>query len=51
MYLDVHSGLLGEDGNCKAELIRPDGLHPNNDGLDVILEYIRTHGNPQIPMD
>ena len=51
MYLDVHSALLGEDGNCKAELIRPDGLHPNNDGLDVILEYIRTHGNPQIPMD
>ncbi|MBQ7600397.1 MAG: S-layer homology domain-containing protein [Clostridia bacterium] len=47
-YIDIHSALLGEDGNCKAELIRPDGLHPNGDGLDVILEYLRTHGNRDI---
>ena len=24
--------------------MRKDGLHPNVEGLEVILEYIRTHG-------
>ncbi|MCI5801261.1 MAG: SGNH/GDSL hydrolase family protein [Oscillospiraceae bacterium] len=42
-YLDTFSVLLGEDGNAKPELLMDDGLHPNRDGLTLVLEYIRTH--------
>ena len=44
LYLDTFSVLLGEDGNAKPELMRSDGLHPNGDGLTLVLQYIRTHG-------
>jgi hypothetical protein len=43
-YLDTISVLLDDNGEAKAELMRSDGLHPNTDGLKLILHYIRTHG-------
>lgn len=43
-YLDTFSVLVGEDGNARAELMMEDGLHPNREGLELVLEYIRTHG-------
>lgn len=42
-YLDTFAAILGEDGNALPEYMRSDGLHPNKDGLTVILDYIRTH--------
>jgi len=42
-YLDTISVLLNDEGNMKKELIQKDGLHPNKDGLKVIVKYIRTH--------
>ena len=42
-YLDSISVLLGEDGNAIPELMMNDGLHPNYDGLSLVVEYIRTH--------
>ncbi len=42
-YLDTFSVLVGEDGNIRPELVQGDGLHANEDGLDLALEYIRTH--------
>lgn len=43
-YLDTFSALLGEDGNGRPELYMSDGLHPDREGLSLILDYIRTHG-------
>ena len=43
-YLDTFSVLIGEDGYAKEELFQ-DGLHPNNDGLQMIMDYINTHGS------
>lgn len=43
-YLDTISVLLTDEGNAKDELMLKDGLHPNEDGLQVIIDYIRTHG-------
>ena len=42
-YLDTFSVLVGEDGNIRPELVQSDGLHANEDGLDLALQYIRTH--------
>ena len=42
-YVDVFSALVGEDGNIRPELVMKDGLHSNEDGLIVVLEYLRTH--------
>lgn len=42
-YLDTISVLLNDEGNAKDELLLADGLHPNRDGLILILDYIRTH--------
>ncbi len=42
-YLDTFSVLVGEDGNIRPELVQDDGLHANEDGLNLALEYIRTH--------
>ena len=47
-YLDTFSALIGEDGCAKWELMMDDGLHPNRDGLQVILDYIRTHGYAEV---
>ncbi len=44
-YLDSFSVLVGDDGNAKPELMQKDGLHPNEEGLTLVLEYIRTHGH------
>ncbi len=43
-YLDTISVLLNEEGNAKDELMMKDGLHPNKEGLNIILDYIRHHG-------
>ena len=42
-YLDSFSCLVGEDGNIRPELVMKDGLHANEAGLKLVLEYIRTH--------
>jgi len=42
-YLDTISVLLNDEGMAKDELMLKDGLHPNRDGLTLILDYIRTH--------
>ena len=42
-YLDTISVLLNDEGMAKDELMLNDGLHPNIDGLSLILDYIRTH--------
>ena len=42
-YVDVFSLLVGEDGNIRPELVMKDGLHPNEEGLTLLLEYLRTH--------
>ncbi|NLA81971.1 MAG: hypothetical protein GX849_03970 [Clostridiaceae bacterium] len=42
-YLDTFSVLLNDEGMAKDELMLKDGLHPNRDGLTLILDYIRTH--------
>ena len=42
-YLDTISVLLNDEGNAKDELMLNDGLHPNREGLTLILDYIRTH--------
>lgn len=49
-YLDTISVLLAENGEAKAELMMKDGLHPNSEGLKVILNYIRTHGYRDLQM-
>lgn len=43
-YLDTISVLLDDSGNVKEEIISGDGLHFTTDGLNIILNYIRTHG-------
>ncbi len=43
MYLDTISVLLNDEGNAMDELMLNDGLHPNVEGLTLILDYIRTH--------
>jgi len=48
-YLDTISVLLAENGEAKSELMMKDGLHPNTEGLKVILNYIRTHGYQELP--
>lgn len=50
-YLDTFACLLGEDGNARPELMRGDGLHPNEEGLRIILDYIRTHGAPELAVE
>ncbi len=42
-YLDTISVLLNDEGKAKDKLMLNDGLHPNREGLTVILDYIRTH--------
>ncbi len=42
-YLDTFSVLVGEDGNIRSDLVQDDGLHENEEGLKLALEYIRTH--------
>lgn len=44
-YLDTFSVLLDEQGHAKEELMMSDGLHPNQAGLEVILDYIRCHAS------
>ena len=51
-YLDTFSALLAEDGNAHPEWMMKDGLHPNKEGLSMILGYIRTHAwTPEQPAE
>lgn len=45
-YLDTFSVFIGEDGYGKDELLR-DGLHPNDEGLQLVIDYISTHGHTE----
>ncbi len=47
-YLDTFSVLLDDQGHAKEELMMNDGLHPNQAGLEVILDYIRHHASDRI---
>ena len=42
IYLDVYSILQDVDGNLKSEYTE-DGLHLNNDGYDVITNYLKPY--------
>ena len=42
-YIDTFAAIIGDDGEAKKEFMRDDGLHPNEEGLKAILDYIRTH--------
>ena len=42
-YIDTFAAIIGDDGEAKKELMQNDGLHPNEEGLKAILDYIRTH--------
>lgn len=42
IYLDVYSILQDADGNLKSEYTE-DGLHLNNDGYDVITNYLKPY--------
>ena len=42
-FLDSASVFWGEDGYARPELMKSDGLHPNREGLKLLLEYYRTH--------
>lgn len=42
-YIDTYSAIVDDDGQAKKELMMKDGLHPNEEGLKEILNYIRTH--------
>lgn len=50
-YLDTFAALLGEDGNARPDLMMNDGLHPNQEGLTRVLDYIRTHAWQPPPPD
>lgn len=41
-YLDTFSVLIGDDGYGKDELLK-DGLHPNHEGMQLVVDYINTH--------
>lgn len=45
MYLDTFSVFFNDDGTINSKLFKGDGLHPNVEGLELALEYIRTHGD------
>lgn len=42
-YLDTYSALADAEGNLKPELDSGDGIHLNPNGLNAVLQYIRTH--------
>ncbi|MCL2518170.1 MAG: GDSL-type esterase/lipase family protein [Oscillospiraceae bacterium] len=42
-YLDTYSVLVGEDGFLPEELQNGDGIHLNETGFNIELNYIRTH--------
>ncbi len=43
-YLDAGAPLRGEDGSLPEHLHSGDGLHLNQEGYQLVLDYIRTHG-------
>ncbi|NLV85989.1 MAG: hypothetical protein GX025_02030, partial [Clostridiales bacterium] len=42
-YLDTYSVLAADDGSIKRQFESGDGIHLSPEGLDTVLEYIRTH--------
>ena len=45
-YLDMASGLVGDDGFLPQTYQDGDGMHLNAEGMKVWLEYLRTHAYP-----
>lgn len=42
-FLNSYEALVGEDGWCKPEYTIDDGVHLNEVGLEVFLDYYRSH--------
>lgn len=42
-YLDTYSVLAGDDGSIMPRYESGDGIHLSPEGLDTVLDYIRTH--------
>lgn len=47
-YLDTFSVLIGENGYGIDSLLK-DGLHPNTEGLQLVVDYINTHAHTDDP--
>jgi hypothetical protein len=43
-YLDSASVLAGPDGNLPENLQNGDGMHLTEDGFNLVINYLRTHG-------
>lgn len=43
-YSDVFTVFYDESGVLQEHLFQKDGLHPNKEGLELVIQYIRTHG-------
>ncbi len=46
-FLNSNSALVDDTGFMPQAYTNGDGLHMNPDGLNIILQYIRTHGYPE----
>ena len=46
-YLHTNPALKGDDGYLVMSYQNGDGLHMQQSGFKVILNYIRTHGYPK----
>lgn len=42
--LDASNILKDQNGSCRANLCMDDGYHPNVTGMNMMLDYVRTHG-------
>src|SRR4051812_14176711 len=43
VFVDLESGILGDDGKPRAELFRTDGLHLNEKGYEILNERVRPY--------
>lgn len=48
-YLDVHSAMLGDDGQPRRELFEPDGLHLNAKGYELWSGLLVKHSKALAP--
>lgn len=42
--LDISNMLKDKNGSCRYDLCMDDGYHPNIKGMNMIVNYVRTHG-------
>ena len=45
-YLDMASGLVGDDGFLPQTYQDGDGMHLNAEGMKAWMTYLRTHAHP-----